>query len=385
MQVIRLWVLAVASAVLLGRANANDSAPPVPWPLWQAYVKRFVSPEGRVIDHAANQITTSEGQSYALFFALVDNDRARFERLRRWTSENLAGGRLGERLPAWKWGVNEDGEWGVLDENSAADADLWMAYSLLEGGRLWNQPGLIRTGRAMLAQVVASEVVRLPGLGPMLLPGPHGFVHGDHWRLNPSYLPLQLLAAFESADIPGPWSALRKNTIRLIAARSHHGFVDDWVGYRRGRGFIADPTAGAIGSYDAIRLYLWQALLAPEDPARRKLSPLLAGPETHWRAHGQVPEKVVIGRPPPVDQPGPIGFLSVLLPALLTSEDSAAVARLTKQLEESRDGGLYGRPARYYDQNLILFAQGFAEGRYRFGADGHLRPAWSETSVSPTP
>ena len=46
--------------------------------------------------------------------------------------------------------------------------------------------GLTRTGRAMLAQVVSSEVVRLPGLGPMLLPGPHGFVHADDSQLNPS-------------------------------------------------------------------------------------------------------------------------------------------------------------------------------------------------------
>jgi hypothetical protein len=38
--------------------------------------------------------------------------------------------------------------------------------------------------------------------------------------------------------------------------------------------------------------------------------------------------------------------------------------------------GLYGRPAAYSDQNLILFAQGFAESRYRFGDDGSLLPAW---------
>jgi len=381
---IRVWVLAVAGAWLLTAGNV-DHGRAASWPLWEAYVQRFVSPEGRVIDHAADEITTSEGQSYALFFALVDNDRPLFERLRRWTSENLAGGRLGERLPAWKWGRDGKGEWGVLDENSAADADLWIAYALLEGGRLWNESDLTRTGRALLEQVVAREVVRLPGLGAMLLPGPNGFVHADHWRLNPSYLPLQLLAAFESSSVPGPWRALRNHTIRMIAARARHGFVDDWVGYRRGRGFVADPTAGPVGSYDAIRLYLWQALLAPEDPARQKLSALLAGPETHWRAHGHVPERVVIGRPPPANRPGPVGFLAVLLPSLFSDPDLTAFQRLAKQLDEAREGALYGKPARYYDQNLILFAQGFVEGRYRFDVDGHLHPKWTASSASPTP
>ena len=41
--------------------------------------------------------------------------------------------------------------------------------------------------------------------------------------------------------------------------------------------------------------------------------------------------------------------------------------------------GLYGRPARYYDQMLALFATGVREGRFRFRADGSLIPAW-ETS-----
>ena len=35
--------------------------------------------------------STSEGQSYAMFFALVGNDRARFDKLWTWTKANMAG------------------------------------------------------------------------------------------------------------------------------------------------------------------------------------------------------------------------------------------------------------------------------------------------------
>src|SRR5512140_2824396 len=112
----------------------------VSWPTWTRYVQAFVADDGRVIDHGDHDRTTSEGQAYALFFALVANDRPLFERLLRWTGDNLADGRLAERLPAWSWGQRRDGSWGALDANSASDADLWTAYALLEGGRLWSEP-----------------------------------------------------------------------------------------------------------------------------------------------------------------------------------------------------------------------------------------------------
>src|SRR5262249_3814760 len=117
-------VMTVALALQLWAGLCADRSP---WPLWNAYVTHFISDDGRVIDPAAGAITTSEGQSYALFFALVANDRPLFLRLLAWTRDNLAGGRLGERLPAYKWGRRRDGAWGVLDSNSAADSDLWIA------------------------------------------------------------------------------------------------------------------------------------------------------------------------------------------------------------------------------------------------------------------
>src|SRR5690554_4268187 len=94
------------------------------WERWQRFGAEMISPEGRVIDASDDRlITTSEGQSYALFFSLVDNDPAMFWRVLRWTEKNLAGGDLTARLPAWLWGKRDTGEWGVLDANSAAAAD----------------------------------------------------------------------------------------------------------------------------------------------------------------------------------------------------------------------------------------------------------------------
>ena len=61
------------------------------WPLWQHYRERFLDASGRVIDHSAGDKTTSEGQAYGMFFALVVNDRKSFDQMLRWTEDNLAG------------------------------------------------------------------------------------------------------------------------------------------------------------------------------------------------------------------------------------------------------------------------------------------------------
>jgi endo-1,4-beta-D-glucanase Y len=74
------WLL-IASLLLTGTGACKQG----PWTLWNAYQSRFIDAQGRVIDHTSGDRTTSEGQAYALFFALADNDRATFDRLTNWT------------------------------------------------------------------------------------------------------------------------------------------------------------------------------------------------------------------------------------------------------------------------------------------------------------
>src|SRR5271155_4897717 len=85
---------AVLMAVTLALCCHTVTARASVWPLWDHYAAHFLTPEGRVIDPERNSMTTSEGQSYAMFFALVAGDSVSFERIRAWTEENLAQGDL---------------------------------------------------------------------------------------------------------------------------------------------------------------------------------------------------------------------------------------------------------------------------------------------------
>src|SRR5215210_8789537 len=157
----RTITLAILSSALFATARSAAAA----WPDWDRFSDRFIQADGRVIDLTFDGKTTSEGQAYALFFALVANERAQFDTLLEWTSSNLADSQLGEQLPGWLWGRHDDGHWAIKDRNAAADADLWLAYTLIEAGRLWQTPRYDELGRKLLALVRDREVAHAGAAG----------------------------------------------------------------------------------------------------------------------------------------------------------------------------------------------------------------------------
>lgn len=366
LKVVALLSLTLALAMSQpARAAACDS--PAAWDRWQAFRTDIISREGRVIDYSdERRITTSEGQSYALFFALVNNDRQLFHRILRWTEKNLARGDLTANLPAWLWGRQASGKWGVLDTNSASDSDLWIAYTLIEAGRLWRQHSYSVLGNLLLRRIAREEVVKLPLLGPMLLPGKHGFAHDGYWKLNPSYLPPQLVARAAKALPAGPWRAMVRGTEQLLVDSAPQGLAPDWISWT-GKQFEARGDEERIGSYDAIRVYLWVGMLHDDAPGARRLKQHFRAIERHVSPEGRVDEEVDIYRAV-AHGGGPGGFSAALLPLLAGSRHEAG---LRAALERSGKLG-------YYSQVLALFGSGWDEGRYRFGADGTLMPRWEK-------
>lgn len=354
------------------------AAPEGGWPLWSAFVARFIQDDGRVIEHSAGGRTTSEGQAYALFFALVANDRERFRRILGWTERHLARNDLARHFPAWLWGRNLFGRWRVLDENAASDANLWLAYGLLEAGRLWGESGHVELGLSLLARSARQTVVMLPGVAPMLLPAPRGFAFsGGLWRINPSYLVPQQLRRFAEADPSGPWSAIAEALPAMMQAVAPAGIVPDWAIYREGRGWQPDQASQGIASYDAVRSYLWAGMMAEADPLRLPLLQAQRGMlERIDRSDGRLPEKIdahaggATGIAPP-------GFSAALLPWLAALGEAEALSLQRRRLSAARQGELYGTTPGYYDQVLALFGTGWDEGRYRFDVQGRLLPRWA--------
>ncbi|MBS1816019.1 MAG: cellulase [Acidobacteria bacterium] len=374
-------VLALTGTVMLQGCRAQEK-----WPLWTNYSDKFVDAQsGRVIDHIADDKTTSEGMAYAMFFALVVNDQKRFDKLLRWTEDNLAGGDLTARLPAWSWGKNPDGSWKVIDSNSASDADLWLAYDLLEAGRLWKIHNYENLGAVIADRVAKTEVKNIPSIGTVLVPGAAGFHLSEKtYVLNPSYTPPQVLARLAQYS-KQPWGSIASDYPQLLARGSGGGFAMDWIS----AGDVVRPSpppnelaagkrdAVAVGSYDAIRVYLWLGMANKDTLGVEESLPAVNGMSAYLKDH-MIPPLQVDATGKVLNDAGTVGFSAAVIPYLLATghktEANQQMKRLAASLNEQT--GLYGNSPTYYDQNLAMFATGWMEKRFWFDKNGELHTKW---------
>ncbi|MFZ5447499.1 MAG: glycosyl hydrolase family 8 [Thermodesulfobacteriota bacterium] len=159
---------------------------------WQSYRRHFISPDGQVKIPEERGGTISEGQAYALLRALWAGDEITFARVYGWTHRHLSRAvKYSDSLLAWRWGRLPDGSWGLLDANSATDADLDYALALvLAHHKGWRAPaGLpdyLEESRLVQAAVLAKEVVRLPDGQLLLTPG-NWHESAPPYLVNPSY------------------------------------------------------------------------------------------------------------------------------------------------------------------------------------------------------
>ncbi len=371
------WMLSVA--MLMGFLTPSSWAKSS-WPFWDHYAERFVRPEGRVIDPDRNDMTTSEGQSYALFFSLVANDKNTFQKMLTWTEENLAKGDLSKTLPAWSWGKNGSNQWGVLDANSASDSDLWIAYSLIQAGTLWKRADYSAKGKSLLLRIAQEEVAEVPRVGSVLLPGKNGFQNSGKWTLNPSYFPLPLLWSASTVDPHGPWKQMASSLPDWLGQISRSGFAMNWVQCDATSCHPASDvgeTSSPHGSYDAIRVYLWAGIADKDTRGNAKILKTFQPMLSYVKAHSLPPESVAANGEV-LSAPGPVSFAAALIPFAFSSGEYAVANKLQQSVTQAISGTteLLGSPARYYDQNLALFALGWEQRYFRFAPDGTLRVPW---------
>ena len=201
----------------LACAFCSASSAMAAWPVWDEF-RNDALDNGRVVDKSDDRkVTTSEGQSYAMFFALVTNDQVTFDGLAAWTADNLSGGDLTKTLPAWLWGRGRGDKWGILDTNNATDSDMWIAWCFLEAGRLWKSEEYTKKGMTML-ELLKKEVRTVDNLGSVVLPGRVGFEDNGTVKLNPSYYPLFLFKRFALED--AYWNEVYEGSLRMLLRSS---------------------------------------------------------------------------------------------------------------------------------------------------------------------
>lgn len=227
---------------------------------WSAFKTAHLGLDGSVMDDST-QIIHSEGQSYAMLLAVRNGDRPAFDLAWNFAKRKL---RRPDRLFSWKL---ENGQ--VADDNNASDAEIVMAWSLIEAGRSWDG-GYMAEASELVALIRAKLIV--PVADPanpsatllLVLPGVNGFQSEDGAiTLNPSYWVFPAFDAFARIDDPVFWGDVSRSGERIVALASARGFTPNWLSFPSMK-----PAAGlsSRSSYDALRVPLWMAWSGRSSP-----------------------------------------------------------------------------------------------------------------------
>lgn len=250
-----------------------------PWRLpyrdWSLFKKRFVSAEGRVIDDGNGNVTHSEGQGYAMLLAEAYGDRATFDRLWKWTRENLQT-RKDDKLLSWLWKPGTADSGAVSDSNNASDGEILVSWALLRASKRWNDYSYAQAAAGLLVELRRLAVKETPG-GLALLPGVDGFVKDDGLILNPSYYVFPAFGVF-SQSFPGSgWEGISQYGFKIVgeARFGEWELTPDWVLDGKD-GFGLKTQFPPDFGYNAVRVPLH---LAWENPK----SPLLAPYANFWK------------------------------------------------------------------------------------------------------
>ncbi|MFA0440333.1 endo-1,4-D-glucanase [Vibrio sp. 10N.286.49.C2] len=343
---------------------------------WSDFKEVYIIDNGRVIDGSdPRSITTSEGQSYALFFALVENDRATFDLVYEWTRHHLAGGDLTARLPSWLWGKGNNG-YEILDTNSASDSDLWIAYTLLEAGRLWKSDYYQNVGYLLAQRILAEETISLvPGVR-QLVPGKYGFEVDKAVKLNPSYVPMPLLAKFVHSSTDKRWTELWSGSRELLLRSQVFGVSPDWILYD-GQDYYFDNETDDQGSYNAIRTYMWAGMMPRTMEGREQLLKTLRPFVNQIRTEQSIP-LTTFAQSGKSRGSAPVGFTAAMIPLLVANEDDELAqifaTKTKQQLQTKRDD-------EYYNNVLAWFGMSWYNKRFRFDDHGELILPWANSEA----
>jgi endoglucanase len=267
------------------RAEATTSVPPraeeaapaptsPPWPsademlqrTWESYRHEFIQDDGRTKDPMRDLATTSEGQSYSLLRAVWMDDRATFERVLRWSNDNLRV--RGDQLFGFLWGRHADGSWSILDANVASDADQDIALALVFAHRRWGEARYLEQAQGILADLWSKTVVEVGGR-PYLTAGDWA-AQQEQPTLNPSYLAPYAYRIFATVDPSRNWIGLVDTSYEVVLGCTQQALDSavsanlpaNWCGIDRTTGTLRAPLAplDTHFGYDAFRTY-WRIAL----------------------------------------------------------------------------------------------------------------------------
>jgi endoglucanase len=334
---------------------------------WTAYRQRFIQGDGRVIDREANDRSISEAQAYAMLRAVLIDDRDTFDRTLQWAEVNLKrldNGKPIDSLWAWKWGKTTQGEWKILDNNFASDADVDAVTALILASRRWKNPQYLSLAKTKLTDLWNySTIEDTTKKNRYLMPGPAiAFQKQTSVQLNPSYFAPYAFRLFSQVDSTRNWLSLVDSSYRVLQQASSLSSVrlpNDWLLLDLKTNTVqplmtANPGTSEYG-FDAYRVW-WRIALDhlwfKDSRARQYLQQTLEHPRQLWRSQQRIPARIDLKGKPAVTYEA-LSQYGMLYAALRIIDPTTAQQIEQQKLQPQYKNGFWDNDTAYYTQNMV--------------------------------
>lgn len=313
--------------------------------------------DGRIMDPDKKNITTSEGQSYIMLRSLAIRDKKTFDLTYKWAKNNL---QRKDKLFAWLWGENKNGEFKILDYNSASDADVDIAFALILAYETWGENKYLQEAIPIIKSIWNNETKQI-GTYRVLMPGAEQ-TSSEKIEINPSYFSPYAFRLFQKYDDTNDWGCLIDSSyyyLTEVTSMTDTGLPPNWFLIENGDTggkIILEDSPRSDFSYDAIRVFIRVYLDYLKTGEKRAL-PILEKTKffidkwknsntcyVNYRANGQLKNKDEF-----------IGSIAVLLPIIYLYDRDFAAKIYENKIQPYQNEEYWGAKKDYYAKNLLWF------------------------------
>lgn len=343
---------------------------------WEKYKDKYINKDGRVIDYSIGDVTTSEGQSYALLRAVWLGDKETFDKVWLWTRNTTQN--RDNNLFNWNWGKKPDKSYGTLPnggENSASDADSDIALALILASHRWNTKSYLDEAKKILTGLWEYETDEV--MGKRYLIAGNWAKGQNEVVINLSYFAPYAWRIFSEIDPDHDWKSLISPAYELLNKSGKDplnnqkavGLPPDWLSIDRTTGKIQKPSDNKLNtnySYDAMRIpfrialdYQWNR----SQDALAYLKSLKVLEEYYTKNNKLVASYSHSGKPisnieSPAMYATSLGYFLIMRPELAKKIYEEKIVNLYINDTNSFNDNLY-----YYEQNMLWFGSALYNNR----------------------
>lgn len=338
--------------------------------IWEQYKIDYLEPgSNRVLDKQKENITTSEGESYAMLRAVWLDDKDTFDKSLQWSKDNI---QRPDHLFSWLFGKRPDGKYGVLTnqggQNTATDADTDIALALVFASARWNQESYLGDAHVLIDAIWNNEIAMINGK-PYIVANNLEKSAPQTMVINPSYLAPYAYRIFAIVDPQHPWmqvvdtsyDILNKSVASPLDKTTSANIPPDWIFINKTTGAILPPKGNNLSSntsFDALRVpwrlyldYSWY-----KEPRAEALLKKMSFYTSEWQDKALLYTTYEHDGTPLVKNQSAAFYGGTLPYFMVADPDNAKLIYENKlQILFNPDSNAWKIPLGYYDDNWAWF------------------------------